>query len=432
MITGIVVVVIFVAIALLMMMRKIPTALALPLMAVLIALSVGLPLTGEEGILTFVLSTGALKLASTYVAILFSCWLSQILYRTGVTDTIIKKAAELGGDKPLIVSLALCAVSVILFTVLYGTGAVAMVGAIVLPIMLSVGVAPIVAANAFLAAMTAGYCLNPSNISAITNITGVDPADIYLCAAILSVACCLFTVFYLLFAFKKNGKKYAFAAPAGQADESQAPEKLVGGIRGFLACMTPVAVVAIMLIFKLDAITVFIIGIIWAMVFTFKGNWPKYSSMIVQSCYEGFKEGAPTVSLMFGIGMLINAMVAPTTQAAIAPFMNVIAPKSAVALILFVCLLCPLGLYRGPFNLLGLGAGLATCLLAANTVPPLALAAVFYAAFRWPTMSCPTSTQVVWASNFIGHDPVTVTNKIFIHNWIFTAVTVIIMVVIYF
>ena len=63
-----------------------------------------------------------------------------------------------------------------------------MVGAVVLPIMLSVGVPAIVAANSFLAAMTAGYCLNPSNISAITNITGVDASSMYLCAGILTAA----------------------------------------------------------------------------------------------------------------------------------------------------------------------------------------------------------------------------------------------------
>ncbi len=63
--------------------------------------------------------------------------------------------------------------------------------------------------------------------------------------------------------------------------------------------------------------------------------------MIVQSCYEGFKEGAPTASLMFGIGMLINAMMAPTTQASIAPFMQAITPATAVGLIIFVCILSP-------------------------------------------------------------------------------------------
>ncbi len=124
MVTGIIIVLIFVVIAALMIAKKLPTVLALPLMAVLIAVAAGLPLKGEEGILTFVVSQGALKLSGTYVAILFSCWLSRILYRTGVSATIIKKAAEFGGDKPFVVSLLLCAASVFLFTVLYGTGAV--------------------------------------------------------------------------------------------------------------------------------------------------------------------------------------------------------------------------------------------------------------------------------------------------------------------
>ena len=128
-----------------------------------------------------------------------------------------------------------------------------------------------------------------------------------------------------------------------------------------------------------------LIGIVSAMIFTFNGNWTKYSGMIVQSCYEGFKEGAPTTGLMFGIGMIINADDGPNHPGAINPFMEAITPTTAAGLILFVCLLSPLGLYRGPFNLLGLGAGLAASMLAVNVLPVAALSAVFYAAFRWPT-----------------------------------------------
>ncbi|MFV0412978.1 MAG: C4-dicarboxylate ABC transporter, partial [Oscillospiraceae bacterium] len=344
-----------------------------------------------------------------------------------------KKAAEFGGDKPIIISVALSVVTAFLFTVLYGTGAVAMVGTIVLPIMLSVGVPPVVASNAFLAAMTAGYMINPANISAITNITGVDASTMYLCAAILAGLSILFAVGYLVFSFKKNGKKYAFAAPVAEEEEQQQERPAqVKGIRGFLACMTPLVVVLIMLIFKLEAVTVFIIGILWAMVFTARGKWSRFSGMIVQSCYEGFKEGAPTVGLMFGIGMIINAMTAPTTQTAIRPFMEMITPTTAIGLTIFVCLLSPLGLYRGPFNLLGLGAGLAASMLAVGALPVAALSAVFYAAFRWPTQSCPTSTQVVWSSNYVGTDPVTSTNKVFFANWVFTALTVVIMVLLYY
>ncbi len=434
MVTGIIIVAIFLTIAVLMMLKKIPAVLALPIMAVAIGIAAGLPLLGEEGILTYVISDGALKLSGTYVAILFSCWLSQILYRTGVTDTIIKKAAELGGDKPFVISVALCGVSVFLFTVLYGTGAAAMVGAVVLPIMLSVGVPPVVACNAFLASLSAGYSLNPANIAAITSITGVEAADINLCAVILCAVGCIFTVVYLAWSFKKNGIKFAFAAPienCGNDAKTERPVQ-VKGFRGFLACMTPVIVVAVMLIFKLAAITVFIIGIVWAIVFTFRGKWSKFSNIIVQSCYEGFKEGAPTAALMFGIGMILNAMTTPTTQEVIRPFMVAITPTTAIGLVIFVCLLCPLGLYRGPFNLMGLGAGLAASMLAVNVLPVAALSAVFYAAFRWPTQSCPTSTQVVWSSNFVGYDPVTTTNPMQLPNWIVTAVTVVILTAIYF
>ena len=280
--------------------------------------------------------------------------------------------------------------------------------------------------------MTAGYMINPANIAAITNITGVAASSMYLCAAILSVMSILFAIGYLVVSFRKGGRKFAFAAPLATDENDEERPQQVTGVRGFLACMTPLVVVAVMLIFRLEAITVFLIGIVWAMIFTFNGNRTKYSGMIVQSCYEGFKEGAPTTGLMFGIGMIINAMTAPTTQAAINPFMEAITPTTAAGLILFVCLLSPLGLYRGPFNLLGLGAGLAASMLAVNVLPVAALSAVFYAAFRWPTQSCPTSTQVVWASNYVGQDPVGTTNKVFFANWILTAVSVIVMVLIYF
>ncbi len=429
---GIVIVIIFVVLAGLMMTKKIPAVLALPIMAVGIAIAAGLPLRGEEGILDFVISQGALKLSGTYVPILFACWLSQILYRSGVTDTIIKKAAEFGGDKPFVISVLLCGVTVLLFTTLYGTGAVAMVGAVVLPILLSVGVPPIVACNAFLSALSTGYSLNPSNISAITSITGVSAEEIQGAAIVLAIAGSLFTVLYLAWSFKKNGLKFAFAAPVKDSQSNDEERATVKGLRGFFAGITPLIVVALAYIFKLPVVAIFVIGIVWAIVFTFKGKWSANMSSVVESCYQGFKEGAPTVALMFGIGMILNAMTAPATQAVIKPFMIAITPTTAIGLIIFVCLLCPLGLYRGPFNLLGLGAGLAASMIAVGALPVTALSAVFYAAFRWPTQSCPTSTQVVWTSNFVGYDPVTTSNQVQIANWVLTAITVVVLTFMYF
>jgi hypothetical protein len=236
----------------------------------------------------------------------------------------------------------------------------------------------------------------------------------------------------LIWAFKKNGLKFAFAAPVNEDEEETNRPAQVKGIRGFLACMTPVVVVVITMVFNLNALAVFIIGIVWAILMTVKGKWNTYMNTIVQSCYEGFKEGAPTAGLMFGIGMLLNAVAAPTTQEIIRPFMVAITPTSPVGLIVFTCILVPLSLYRGPFNVMGLGAGLAASMIAVGTIPIAALAAVFYASSRWPAQSCPTATQVVWAANFVGQDPVASTNHVQLPNWIFTAITVVILTLMYF
>lgn len=53
------------------------------------------------------------------------------------------------------------------------------------------------------------------------------------------------------------------------------------------------------------------------------------------------KEGAPTVALMFGIGMLINAMTGTDNPGCNSAVMQMITPTTAIGLILFVCILSP-------------------------------------------------------------------------------------------
>lgn len=427
---GIIVCIIFVIVAALMMTRKLPALLAMPVLAVAIAAVAGMSLmSGEENIFSTVLTNGALKLASNYVIVIFASWLAQMMYKTGVTDTMIKKAAELGGDKPVVITLLLSAVSILLFSSMGGVGAVSMVGSTVLPILISIGIKPMAAAHMFLAAMSAGYCIRPANMASIVAIFGIETSELMRAAWILLGVEAIYLVIYLAVYMKKNGRKYAFALPADEdGDEDMkniAQEKKVTGIRGFLACMTPLLIVVLTFAFKVDAIPCFIIGILWIMVFTFKGNWSKYVSMVTESCYNGIRDAAPPVILMMGIGMTLNAVSASVTQEALLPFMQVITPTTLIGLLIFCCVLSPLSLYRGPFNVLGLGACLATCILNVGNFPAVVLAAVFYCTFRWPAQACPTATQVVWTSNFVKCEPVTLTNKVFIPNWIETVVTVV-------
>ncbi len=433
MITGIIVCVLFIILAIVMMTRKLPAILVMPIMAVGIALVAGMPLIpgaeGAENILDTVLNDGTSRLIGNVIIIIFASWLANILYKTGITDMMIKKAAELGGDKPVVVTALLVLVSALLFSAMGGVGAVAMIGGTMLPVMISVGVKPLAAAHLFMAALSAGYNVQPSNIAVVANMCGVEVKDITLAGWVLCVFDLVFAFVYMFFSNRKEGKKYAFAMPVQDEDlESIKNNDQVKGIRALLAGLTPVLIIALVYFFKWNMVACYVIGIIWM---TAKGGWSKYVSLLTQAAYDGVKDAAPPVMIFMGIGMILTSVASTTVQTALAPFMSLIVPGTVIGLLIFCAVLSPLSLYRGPFNILGLGSCLAAGIIGLGTFPPVLLAAVFYCTFRWPAQACPTATQVVWVSNYVGEDPVNVSNKVFIANWVMTAASVFIIGLLY-
>lgn len=132
-----------IAIMALMVTRKMPMVVALIVLAIGICLIGGVPAIGVNadgqkiGFLDTVTVSGATKLATN---IFIAGWLGSVMEVTGITKTMIKKGAELGGDKPLVVTLILFAICSLLFNVIVGLGGVIMIGSIMVPILLAVGV----------------------------------------------------------------------------------------------------------------------------------------------------------------------------------------------------------------------------------------------------------------------------------------------------
>lgn len=65
MIKGIILIAFMVVIMVLMVTRKVPTLIAIPILAIGIAVIAGVPLTGEESIISTVIQSGAVKLAGS-------------------------------------------------------------------------------------------------------------------------------------------------------------------------------------------------------------------------------------------------------------------------------------------------------------------------------------------------------------------------------
>lgn len=433
MLQGTLIIIAFLIIAGLMMTKKLPTLLALPLLAVVICMIAGVPAVGVDaegvaiGWLATVLEAGTVRMGSAIMAVIFGAWLGQLMNKTGVTENIIKKSAELGGDRPLIVTIIMVVAVALLFTTLSGLGSVIMVGTIVLPILISVGIPAMSAACIFLMAFATGLCFNIANWTSFSSIFGLDIAEIKGFEIYMLIATLLATIILIFVEFKKNGVKFAFSAPVNDGMQS----KQLKGVTGGLAMITPLVPIVLVAFLKVPVVPAFLAGILWILLFTSK-SFSKAMNLLVKTCYDGITDAAPAVILMIGIGILYLAVTHSMVKEVLNPFLLAVVPTSRVGYILFFSVLAPLSLYRGPMNLFGLGSGIAALVIGLGTLQPQAVMGAFLSAERIQGCGDPTNTQNVWTANFAEVDVNTVTKKLLPYLWVIAVIGVIVSAFLYF
>ena len=391
---------IFIVFATLMFLRKIPALLALPAMAILIALLAQLPITD---ILNKIIAQGSVKLSAVYVAVFMGAMMGRVLIQTGIAEEIIKKAAEFGGEKPLFVSFGLMLVTTILFTTLQGLGAIITVGSLVLPIMMSLGIPRKLAGILFILAFATGFIFNPILFTLYRQLlqlkeTEPMPTQVATFAFILFGLMLVMVVVYALIAAKRSGEMLLMSAVS--TDELLKRNKKVPAI----ALFTPLVPLVLFFGFnyfgvKLDFIAAFIIGSLFGVIAT---DWRNAVKTITSSAIKGIEDGAPAAILMMGIGMLLNALNLPIIKTALEPLIVSLPFHSTLFYIAFFGLLSPLALYRGPLNIFGIGIGLFTIMFGTAVLPPLALLAAIMCVVQVQNVCDPTNTHNVWIANFVG------------------------------
>ncbi len=154
--TGIALLVAFLAIVILIIRGQSPIIMLL-ILAVLWAAIAGI---GIEDIQKKIIQGGGVAYASAVIIIVFGAWFAQILIQTGIAESVIRSAVELAGDRPLVTAMTITLVTALLFTSMYGVGAAIAIGVIALPIMMSQGIPPHVAAPVFTMGIGAGTFVN--------------------------------------------------------------------------------------------------------------------------------------------------------------------------------------------------------------------------------------------------------------------------------
>jgi hypothetical protein len=395
--TGLLLIFIFALFAALMFTRLMPALLAVPAMAIMVAAAVKLPL---NNILNDVIAAGSVKLAPAYVAVFAGAMLGRVMIQTGIAEEIIKRAAEFGGDRPMIVAGALMVVTAVLFTSLTGLGAIIMVGSLVLPIMMSLGVPRKLAAVLFLMAFATGFIFNIAlwrlyrELLQIAPDSALPPAVPQFAIGLVVITAVAVTV-YSLIAAKRAGGTAFWAIKNHEELLSRDPQRRVPVI-SFLA---PIVPLVLYVGFGWRELPAFLGGALFAVLTT----QPRLSiRTLTAGMVRGVEDGAPAGILLIGIGMLLNALTLPAVKAALAPMITGLPLRSIPAYVLFFGLLSPLSLYRGPLNPFGVGIGVYSIMFAAGVLPGLALLAAIMSVVQVQNVCDPTNTHNVWVANFTG------------------------------
>ena len=393
--TAILIILVFLLFAGLMMTRRMPAILALPAMAVSVALVAREPL---RVILEQVVTNGATRLAGQYLMVIAGAMLGRVVMQTGIAESMIKRAAEYGGDRPLVVAVTMMVAVAWLFTTLTGLGAVIMVGGLALPILMSIGVPRKLAGILFLLAFALGFVFNIGMWGFYQGTFNIDPAAIRQFAMILAGIDAAVLILFLVLAARRMRYYGAWAMAVDEDEEDTEGESRKREVP-LLALAVPIVPLILHAWLGVPVVAAFVIGAILGVLVTRPRELVRQLSSAV---VRGVEDVAPAVVLMIGIGMLLNATTLPLVKASLSPLIGAVNFGSPYVYVLFFGLLSPLALYRGPLNPYGIGIGIYLLIRDLQLLPPLALLAAVMSVVQVQNTCDPTNTQNVWVANFVG------------------------------
>lgn len=406
------IIIVFIVMCLLMYSKKLNAMIALPLMALLIAVIAGIPwadtVIGETttpGLQTLLFIDGPSRLGTTIITFIFGAILSMFVKHSGIAEATVRKVSEFAGDRPMVLAISLYVVLSLLFTTLSGLGSVIMLGSIVLPIMISVGLSPITAGCVLLFSLSVGGVFNMANWSLYINTFGIAVETVrnfaYVAGIIFGLMGLLMIIVDIKFGgitklFKKNRKLIAWPATAPETGISDSKTKV-----HWYALLTPIVPLVCVVLFKMNINTGFVIGIVYGFLTTLAKD---SMQRLIRSITEGISNSAGAIFLLIGIGMVLKVVMDSRVTAIIGPALSSILPSSPLTYVLFFSILAPLALYRGPLNIWGLGLGLGSVMLATGKLSAVAIMAALMTTGQIQGICDPTNTHNVWVAAETGLD----------------------------
>ncbi|WNI25445.1 TRAP transporter large permease subunit [Streptomyces sp. ITFR-16] len=384
-----------------MLTRRLPTAFALVLLGVVIALVAGAPPTGENSVLDTVVQNGAPMLAATMIAILLGSWLGRLLDETGIAGTLVRKIVEFGGDRPVVVALGVLAVSTLVGTVTGSAPAAMLAGIIGIPAMIAVGIPKVTAAGTILMGIAAGMPFELPIWQFFSTALELPVDTVRGFMLKLFPFALAAAVLFVLVETRRRGVEHAWSLKSASAKPASRRRQL--GDAPWYALLTPLVPLGLALGLEVAILPSMLAGVLYALVTTTRPR--DMNKRLLRTLYGAFEVAAAPIVLFVAIGILLAAVKLPGAVETLEPLVKAVSPQNPVLFVLVFTLLVPLCLYRGPLNVYGLGAGIAGVLIAAGIYPAVAVLGLATSYNQVFGVSDPTSTQTVWSAQYAGVTP---------------------------
>jgi len=394
MVTGIALLVAFLIVVALIIRGQSPIIMLL-ILAIVWAAIAGI---GIQDIQKDVISGGGAKYASSVIQIVFGAWFAQVLIQTGIAESVIRSAAELAGDRPVITAMIINLVTALLFTGMFGVGAAIAVGVVAIPIMLNQGIPARVAAPAFTMGVGAGMFVNPTLFGQFKPffpgiVYEMPWQQVWMTGLVIYVLCAWLMIYLTLRVF--GVRKLASVDTAAMA---QAPRKRTP----YYTYIVPIVPVVMVVAFKWEIIAALLLSIVIALLLTARDRtFQGHLNLFNKTFYDAFPDIATIAALWTICGMIIVTGQMEPVKAALQPIFAPILPHTKLeAAVFFGVLGGILSIYRGPLVVVGTGAAVLAILLANHDIPIPYLYTLWLGATVLQGSMDPTNSWTLWTIGY--------------------------------
>jgi hypothetical protein len=348
--------------------------------------------------------------------------LAASLIETGIVDSMVRRAIELGGGRPLATAIVIFLVWTYIGIGVPTAGAV-MVGTIVLPVQVALGFSPAVVASFHTLGNMAGMPFWMIHWVFFKQLTGIYMGDYVGMSTTMCLAAVTLGLVYIVYQTKRA--KLPLRSATQPVSRPQSTKSVP-----VYAFVTPIIPLIFAIGLKIDPKIAFMASMPFPFILTQRGSGRGIRDLyglLERSAYKGVTLLAELIAIMIFVGWVVAAASLPEISQPLTTIFKPLIPTNPLLFILFFTALMPFCMFRGPAAPWGVGAALAIVWARAGVLPPLTILGVVYAYDLFMGWCEPTWGVNIWTTTYLKVNPLEFTRKCIL--WAFLLGIIILVIV---